>query len=273
MKKIFLLLLCAFCLQITYSQDLLIAKSPDSTHNSVVAIMRFDSTGKLLTRATGVLIHPGVILTAGHVRFVNTYPDGLKREGLISLSNQALETKDYISFDWIDDVETHPDQENFLKSRRDTTGKFQLGSYFDIGLIYLKEPVQNKPIAKLPPQSFFQTLPANVSFIGVGYGYHKLRESSFKYSYIDGKRRKWKPQSVAVINDKWLSGSCDSTTKQQFSNVGDSGAPIFIDDNTIIGILSAAPRYPDTAKFVRLDNKDILDWIRKAVKNRLGIDL
>jgi hypothetical protein len=140
-------------------------------------------------------------------------------------------------------------------------------------LIYLKKPVQNRPIAKLPPQSFFQTLPADVSFIGVGYGYHKLRERSFKYSFIDGIRRKWKPQSVTVINNKWLFGSCDTTTKQQFSNVGDSGAPIFIDDNTIIGVLSAAPRYPDTAKFVRLDNKDILDWIKKAVKDKLGIDL
>jgi len=273
MRKTFLLGLVLLFIQIGYSQDILIAKSLDSTHNSVVAIMRFDSTGKLLTRATGVLIHPRVVLTAGHVRFVNTYPDGLKREGLISLSHQALETQDYISFDWIDNVQTHPDQENFQKSFRDTTGRFPLGSYFDIGLIYLKEPVQNKPIARLPEESFFLKLPANVPFIGVGYGYHKLRERTFKYSYIDGNRRKWKPQSVKVINDKWLSGACDTTSKQQFANVGDSGSPLFINDNTIIGIFSAAPRYPDTAKIVRLDNKDILDWIKQVVKNKFGITL
>ena len=49
--------------------QILTLKTTDSTHNAVVALMRLDSTGKILTRATGVLINSRVILTAGHVNY------------------------------------------------------------------------------------------------------------------------------------------------------------------------------------------------------------
>ena len=275
MKRTISILIPLFLLSTeTFCQNLLLTKAIDSTHNTVVAIMRLDSTGKMRTRATGVLIHPNVILTAGHVNYTGTiYPDGLKRDGFISFSNKALQGSEYVPFDWIDDVTTHIDQADFKRSMKDTTGKLDPNDFLDIGLIFLKSPVQNRPTSKLPQPLLFTKLPERATFLGVGYGYHRIRDSSFKHSFIDGVRRKWKPQSVSAINDKWLTGACDTVTKQQFMNTGDSGSPLFLDNNTIIAIAATAGMYPMPAGFVRIDNPIVLDWIKKTVKQRLGIDL
>ena len=55
--------------------------------------------------------------------------------------------------------------------------------------------------------------------------------------------------------------------KQPLTSIGDSGGPLFIDNNIIIAITSGGGR------FVRIDNPIVLDWIKNTVKKRLGIDL
>jgi hypothetical protein len=256
----------------SYSQDILIAKTPDSIHNTVVAIMRLDSTGKVLSRASGVLINSRVILTAGHVNY-KRYPDGLDRRGFIAASPKALQTTNYIPFDWINNVETHPDLIERGKILKDTTSLLNPNNFLDIGLIFLDTPIEKMPIAKLPKPSFFKSLPEGTSFLGVGYGYHKVRDVSFKYSFIDGVRRKWKPKSVTAINDLYLMGTCDTSSNQPFTSVGDSGAPLFINDTIIMAITIGATPVPNSSLFVRIDNPIVLDWIKNAVKKRLGIDL
>lgn len=264
-KLPFLLMLLA---NVAFGQAELSLKTPDSTHNIVVAVMRLDSTGKILTRATGVLIHPRVILTAGHVNY-KRYPDGIDRRGYISTSNTALQTNKYIAFDWIDNVLTHPDQTVYQKSLQDTTGASDPHMFLDIGLIFLDAPVTDRPIAKLPKPSFFNSLPAGTSFLGVGYGYHKVRDKTFKYTAIDGRRRKWKPDTVNAINDKWLFG----TSAGQSVAVGDSGSPLLVNDDIIIGIASGNGETLNTGRYVRIDNPVVLGWIREAVAKRLGVKL
>lgn len=271
MKKSILLFLIFTIANVSYSQEILIAKTLDSTHNTVVAIMRLDSTGKIITRATGVLINPRVILTAGHVHY-KPYPDGIDRRGFISPSNKALQSNNYIPFDWIVNVETHPDQTEYSKSLIDTTGASNPNNFLDIGLIFLDTPVKNRPIAKLPKPSLFKSLPAGTSFLGVGYGYNKVRDKSFKYSFIDGIRRKWKPGSVSAINDLWLLGTCDPLSNQPLLSVADSGGPLFIDNNIIMAIASGYGAQ-NSGRFVIVDNPVVLDWIKNTVKKRLGINL
>lgn len=222
MRKFKLLFLLILLTKLSFGQAELVTKTVDSTHNMVVAIMRLDSNGKILTRATGVLIHPRVILTAGHVNY-KRYPDGIDRRGYISPSNKALHSDSYIPFDWINNVLTHPDQTAFQKSMQDTTGALDPIDHLDIGLIFLDTPIKNRPIATLPQPLTFNQLPAGTSFLGVGYGYHKVRDKSFKFTAIDGYRRKWTPDSLIVSNDKWLEG----TSVQQIVSVGDSGSPLF----------------------------------------------
>src|SRR5690348_16239898 len=78
--------------------EILVAKSNDSTHNSVVAILRIDTADNVVVSASGVLIHPQVILTAGHVNFKNsaTSAGGCKPKGFVSISNHALTETDRI---------------------------------------------------------------------------------------------------------------------------------------------------------------------------------
>jgi hypothetical protein len=268
MTKFKLLFLLTVWVNVAFGQVALSTKTADSTHNMVVAIMRLDSTGKILTRATGVLIHPRVILTAGHVNY-KRYPDGTDRRGYISTSNTALQTSNYIPFDWINNVLTHPDQTAHQKSLKDTTGASDPSDYLDIGLIFLDTPITNKPIATLPKPSFFNGLPATTAFLGVGYGYHKVRDKTFKYTAIDGRRRKWQPGTVTAHNDKWLFG----TATQQVVSVGDSGSPLLVDDHIIIGITSGTGESINTSRFVRVDNPAVLSWIRDAVQKRLGVRL
>lgn len=261
----FLLILVA---NAAFGQAELSSKTPDSTHNIVVAIMRLDSTGKILTRATGVLIHPRVILTAGHVNY-KRYPDGIDRRGYISLSHAALQSPNYIPFDWINNVQTHPDQTSFQKGLQDTTGAIDLNNYLDIGLIFLDTPITNRPIAALPSPLYFNSLPVATTFLGVGYGYNKVRDKDFKYTAIDGRRRKWQPDTVVAINAKWLLG----TAAQQITAVGDSGSPLLVADRIILGITSGTGKKLNTGRFVRVDNPAVLSWIRDAVQKRLGVKL
>jgi V8-like Glu-specific endopeptidase len=270
MKKplLLILLLCLNCL--AHAQVILATKTIDSAHNAVVALMRLDSNGKILTRATGVLIHPRVILTAGHVNY-KRYPDGIDRRGFVAPTNTALQTKTYIPFDWIDNVLMHPDFKKLTNNGKNTP--LDLSSVPDIGLIFLDNPIENMPIAKLPQPQLFLSLPAQTAFLGVGYGYHKIRDSTFKYPLIDGIRRKWKPQAVSVVNDLWIETMPDSISKQPFTNVADSGAPLLLNDRIIIGITSGGRPVPNSSGFTRIDNPEVINWIKAEVKKKLGVDL
>lgn len=266
--KLKLQLLLVLFANVAFGQAELTIKTADSTHNVVVAIMRLDSNGKILTRATGVLIHPRVILTAGHVNY-KRYPDGIDRRGYVTTSNTALQTSNYIPFDWINNVVTHPDQTNHANSMQDTTGASDPTNYLDIGLIFLDTPIKNTPIAKLPKPLLFKTLPAGTVILGVGYGYHKVRDKNFKYTFIDGHRRKWQPKTIVVKNDKWLL----STSSEQMTSVGDSGSPLLINDDTVIAITSGNGRTVNESWFGRIDNPVLLGWIKDAVQKKLGVKL
>jgi hypothetical protein len=259
--------------QSTLSQPKSVAKTLDINHHSVVAILRVDSLGKAYVFASGVLIHPQVVLTAGHVNFnsAKTKKGGCETQGFVSFSENAYNLDDRLPFDWLKNIESHP------KSHKDSTGQINLSMHVDIGLLFLNQPILNRPIVHLPkPNALNNIKPDNV-LLGVGFGYDKIFDSTFVESLVDGHRRQWRPQNLSLFNDLWLSVQCDTITNLPFISAHDSGSPLLLDDNTVVGIWSflyeAAEPCLYSSWAVRIDNSKVLRWIKESIKKRLDIDM
>jgi V8-like Glu-specific endopeptidase len=253
------------------------AKTIDTTHQSVVAILAVDSAGKAFVTGSGVLIHPKVVLTAGHVNAHNVFGDDRPTEGLVSLSNNALDPGNRYSFDWLKDVESHPDTAAYAHVPYDTTHQTNPYMFIDVGLIFLRQAVVNRPVAQLPDSNALARSNAHDLLEGVGYGFDKVPDSHFTLDLVDGIRRHWRLQNISLMNDLWLSTECDSVTNLPFTSIFDSGAPLFLNNNMVVGIWSlhagAIEPCPYSSRAVRIDNPKVLAWIKDRIKKRLGVDL
>jgi len=265
--------------QSTLSQPKSVAKTLDINHHSVVAILRVDSLGKAYVLASGVLIHPQVVLTAGHVNFnsAKTGKGGGETQGFVSFAENAFNLDDRLPFDWLKDIESHPDTADFRKSFSDTTGRTDPSMFIDLGLLFLNHPVLNRPVSHLPkPNALNDIKPDNV-LLGVGFGYDKIFDSTFVESLVDGKRRQWQPHDLSLFNDLWLSTQCDTITNLPFLSIHDSGSPLLLDDNTVVGIWSRLNEAAEPCLYsswaVRIDNSKVLRWIKESIKKRLDIDM
>jgi hypothetical protein len=279
-RYILVILLASFVVESVFSQSTLVAKTIDTTHQSVVAVFGVEKSGKPWICGSGVLIHPQVILTAGHVNFriANMSKEGgCLPKGFVSFGNSVNSSKVRIGFDWIKDVESHPDTANFWHSFSDTTGVTKPSMFIDLGLIFLEKPIYSQPLALLPLTTTLAERTPGELFVGVGYGYYKTVDSTYKDELMDGQRRQWSFKNITEINDLWISTDCDSLTKLPFASIHDSGAPIFLGNNLVIGILSREDKAPKPCAYsscaVRIDNPKVLVWIKESIKKRLGINI
>lgn len=256
-----------------------VAKTVDTVHNSVVAVLRLDSSGRSWVNGSGVLIHPRVVLTAGHVRFngMGREPGGCVRQGFVAFGENAYETRDRYPFDWLTDIESHPDTAEFQKSFSDTTGRTRPSMFVDIGLVFLPKPVDKKTTARLPDPHALTHTKTQESLVGVGFGYHKTYDSTFVNDLVDGLRRQWRLLNLSLINDLWLSTQCDTTTNLPFISMFDSGGPLFLDDDVVVGIWSMFGKADKPCLYsswaVRIDSPEVLSWIKDRAKARLGVSL
>ena len=279
-RYILVIILASFVVESAFSQSTLVAKTIDTTHQSVVAVFGVEKSGKPRILGSGVLIHPQVILTAGHVNFriANMAMEGrCDSIGFVTFGNNALSSNVRIGFNWMRDVESHPDAADFWHSVFDTTGLTKPSMFIDIGLIFLQKPIYNQPLALLSKASAIENRTPDELFVGVGYGYYKTVDSTFKDELMDGQRRQWSFKNITEINDLWISTDCDSLTKLPFASIHDSGAPIFLGNNLVIGILSREDKAPKPCAYsscaVRIDNPKVLVWIKESIKKRLGINI
>jgi len=272
----FFILSIAFLMntQKAVNQDLPLAKSLDTTYHSVVAILRADSTGKTYVTGSGVLIHPNIVLTAGHVNFLtlNSWDSKCSTTGYVSFSNNANEPNDRIPFDWLNSVETHPDQ--FKLMMYAVAGKTNR-IIVDLGLIFLDRPALHNPLVRLPDSNVLSKIRKDDLLIGVGYGYHKVDTIYHRIpGLVDGQRRKWQLSQISLINDLWLKTGCDSITNLPFIGLFDSGAPLLLNDTLVVGIWveteKALKPCLSSSLAVRVDNPSVLKWIQDCIKMRLG---
>jgi hypothetical protein len=274
--KVFFILSIIFLINIqkAVSQDVPLAKFIDTSYHSVVAILRADSAGRTYVTGSGVLIHPNVVLTAGHVSFltVKGWDFNGSTVGYVSFSNNANEPNNRISFDWLNSVETHPDQ--FKLILFDVAQKNNQ-VLIDIGLIFLDRPALNNPLAHLPDPNTLSKISKDDLFVGVGYGYHKEDSIIQRVpGLVDGQRRKWQLSQISLINDLWLKTDCDSVTNLPFIGMFDSGAPLLLNDTLVVGIWVKTEKAPIPCPFsslaVRVDNPRVLKWIQDCIMIRLG---
>jgi hypothetical protein len=170
--------------------------------------------------ASGVLIHPRVFLTAGHI---TAEGESLLEQGvpLFDISRISFGTDALDPSTWVEAVATmtHPD--------------YRSPGFSDYGVIILKEPV-NLPCATLPYEGLLDDLRDSgllvnqgtpQRFISVGYG-RTLEFPPPEEVAIDGLRRYSFPEYVGLDKDELLMNQNFAAGNSGAAS-GDSGGPVF----------------------------------------------
>jgi hypothetical protein len=198
---------------------------PDTKNRypNVGCIVIIAGPGTPAVKASGVLIHPRVMLTAGHV---TAEGEELIRQGVplfdisrVSFGKDALDPSTWVE---VEAIFTHPD----YKLEPDSKSQ-------DIGVIILKEPV-GLPCAILAHEGLLDQLKRDgtlggsgdpVKFTSVGYG-SVLEFPPPEELLPDGLRRYSSPEFRAVEN-VWLLMNQNSAAGNSGIAGGDSGGPVF----------------------------------------------
>jgi hypothetical protein len=194
---------------------------------------------------TGTLLSPTVLLTAGHCAFVKDWGIGVDPKVAC----------DPVYDPW-GSVEHDGHFELFPSMDPDTYDPF---AGPDVSVFILKEPIEMKRYASLPPENFAVEVFGDVApfhgpyFTVVGYG---VTDTEWT-----GTRRVVRNRYYAMT-DLYL-GAAPSYTRQ-----GDSGAPAFLAaSRTIMGIDILSGEYEGTLVdgFARMDLPEVLEFLHQYV--------
>jgi hypothetical protein len=179
---------------------------------------------------TATLIHPRVVLTAGHGTYAvqSAIASGIMSidDLLISFANDASNP---INWRGIAEVITHPLFDNSGPTL-DGNGNIPLA---DVGVAILKEPITNLPLASLPPQGFLDALQTSgqlqaggngALFTVVGYGAVLGNNNGHSPFPPDGLRRVAQSQ-FKNLHDRWLFLDQNPAQNLGGTGAGDSGGP------------------------------------------------
>ena len=235
----------------------------DNRFPNAGAIVVFADPDHPTVPGSGVLIHPRVLLTAGHV---TASGEELLRNGvpLFDISAISFGINAFDSSTWLKAVATltHPG--------------FETGGH-DLGVVILKEPV-NLPCAKLAPAGFLDDLKdagllrypgVSKKFVAVGYG-NTFTFPPPEEQLADGLRRFAFPDFHALQQENWIVLNQNLAAGNSGLASGDSGGPLFWSgpggELVVVGIHSGSD--PErVAKLVdyRTDTAAALDFIRVVI--------
>jgi hypothetical protein len=229
--------------------------------------MEHPVTGKPFVFCSGSLVHPQVLLTAGH----GTYQlESVLKQGLITLDDvrvsfgpDALDPKTWRE---VEAVVTHPDFQPGLDPKNDPV---------DVGALVLKKPVRKIEPAILADEGLLDLLQeigelredseGGTRFNVVGYG-STLQFPPPELVAPDGWRR-YAESEYLGLTDVWLVVSRNQASGDGGSASGDSGGPVLWTDpitgeEIVVGITSwGDPVKVATTFKYRVDIAQTLDFI------------
>jgi hypothetical protein len=211
-----------------------------NSYSNVCAILGPSASdhSKIIVGASGTLIHPKVVLTAGHVTrdIEGALAAGMPLEALrVTFSSNAFDQR---SWRGVSAVITHPGY--FLNNSNGIPDN-------DIGILILQERVKGITPVTLAPVGLLDSLVASGqlhegnqgrAFTIVGYG----DDRTFPHPEPierDGLRR-FAECEFAALSDRWLMLSQNPGSDGGGGNNGDSGGPAFLVDPATGRIIQAA---------------------------------
>jgi hypothetical protein len=228
---------------------------------------------------SGTLIHPRVLLTAGHCtkpleERIAAGLTSLEHHQRVSFSPDAYDPKSWLN---ISAIVTHPEY------RHINSAGAQAGS--DIGVLILERPVEGITPAALPPLGFLDALkdagqliagPDGTKFTVVGYG-SRLNAPPPQEVPSDGLRRVAQSAFRSLVPE-WLFLSQDFAAGLGGTGHGDSGGPTFwVDPATgrqiLVSVTSRGdPKLVSGGPSYRVDTATSLDFINSVIAMVEGDD-
>ncbi len=215
--------------------------------------------------ASGTLIHPRVILTAGHVAYgieQNPWP----------LATFPMSFGTYAF-----DPTTYREIETAISHPRYNPIAYASEQSYDVGVIILKEPIYDLPLGKLPSASLLDKLEqagllrqpgqGGAAFRVVGYG-QTLDWAPKVYTDGDGWRRFGDSEYLA-LQQQYLQLSVNPAIGNGGVAPGDSGGPVFCTDLdgtcVVVGVASQGMG-TGISRHSRVDLPETLNFINWVIK-------
>lgn len=232
-------------------------------HPHVVLIL-MEVDGAPLSRCSGTLISPTIVLTAGHC--VSNYPDAGAVTGIRVFTEADVDGgNNNYPFAGSNSVEAaewaaHP--------------LYETAPFFvhDVGIIRLAQPIDVHIYGRLPEVDQLDSLKRGkkTTFTSVGYGLQRINPV-----FVEAARvRMYAQPHLIQINTPGFTGDFSMLLSNNHSTggtcFGDSGGPNFLgDSNLIAGVTSFGinGNCAGTGGVFRLDKADVLKFIEDFTKN------
>jgi hypothetical protein len=209
---------------------------PDGDEHPYVGVVGiYDTSGQFLTRGSGVLISPTVVLTAGHVAFAAQ--QGLVRVSFESDLSQFVDPPAYNDTAWValsynGTPYAHPSYDDNWSGYPNT---------YDVGVIVLDEPVYMDTYGQLPDIGVLDMLATKRGlqdriFTVVGYGFQSIRPF-FQVEVVRYKATSMLVNLRSALTDGYNLHTSNDPGKGQGTGgscFGDSGGPVFFDDTNVV---------------------------------------